>query len=156
MATEKPTPSVFKVNGSSVTDLKTVYLSSPIGLLEIRASAVGLRAVSFVDEPKFAEELNEYNSLTINQLEQYFDGKLKSFDIPFDLEGTDFQKNVWHKLLEIPFGKTVAYNDIARALGDLKAIRAVGTANGANKIAIIIPCHRAAKQNGEHIERNRA
>ena len=86
--------------------------------------------------------------MTINQLSEYFEGKRTSFDLPFGLEGTDFQKRVWAELLNIPFGKTRSYMEQAKALGDVKAIRAVASANGQNKIAIIIPCHRVIGSDG--------
>ena len=119
-----------------------------VGLLEVCCTEGGLRSVNFIDERQFEENPNKYNKLTINQLTEYFEGKRKDFDLPFDLEGTDFQKRVWAELLKIPFGKTRSYMDQARALGDVKAIRAVASANGQNKIAIIIPCHRVIGSDG--------
>ena len=123
-------------------------MDTPVGLLEVRCTEGGLRSVNFIDEKQFEENSNKYNELTINQLTEYFEGKRKDFDLPFDLEGTDFQKRVWAELLKIPFGKTRSYMDQARALGDAKAIRAVASANGQNKIAIIIPCHRVIGSDG--------
>jgi methylated-DNA-[protein]-cysteine S-methyltransferase len=139
---------IMKVNRPKTDNLKTRYLESPVGLIEIQSTEQGLRAVSFVETRSFETEENAHNSLTINQLCEYFDGKRKAFDLIFDLEGTPFQQRVWQALLTIPFGKTRSYMDIARALGDPKAIRAVGTANGSNKIAIIIPCHRVIGSDG--------
>jgi methylated-DNA-[protein]-cysteine S-methyltransferase len=101
-----------------------------------------------VDEKTLDEENNIHNDLTINQLDEYFNRKRQKFDIPLDIEGTEFQKRVWHELSKIQFGKTKSYMDIAKALGDVKAIRAVGLANGSNKIAIIIPCHRIIGSDG--------
>jgi methylated-DNA-[protein]-cysteine S-methyltransferase len=139
---------VMKVNRSKAENAKAMYFNTPVGLLEIQSTEVGLRAVNFVDAIHFEEEENAYNLLTINQLCEYFDEKRTTFDVPFDMEGTPFQQRVWHELLNVPFGKTRSYMDISRALGDPKAIRAVGTANGANKIAIIIPCHRIIGSDG--------
>jgi methylated-DNA-[protein]-cysteine S-methyltransferase len=82
------------------------------------------------------------SSLIIQQLEEYFSGSRKEFDIPLDLQGTDFQKKVWTELLKIPYGTTISYKELAIRLGDLKCIRAAGTANGANPVSIIVPCHR--------------
>lgn len=79
---------------------------------------------------------------TILQLKDYFEGKLRSFNIPMSQIGTQFQKKVWDLLYAIPYGKTISYNDLAKQYGDIKAIRAVASANGRNNIAIIIPCHR--------------
>ena len=123
-------------------------MNSPVGLLEIQSTEQGVRTVNFVDKPFLDVEEGVYNTLTIKQLEEYFAGTRTVFDLPFDLEGTPFQQRVWHELLKIPFGKTRSYMDVARALGDVKAIRAVGTANGSNRIAIIIPCHRVIGSDG--------
>jgi methylated-DNA-[protein]-cysteine S-methyltransferase len=139
---------VMKVNRSLTDNLMTQYLESPVGLLEIRCSEQGVRSVHFAEQRFFEPEENTHNLLVVKQLAEYFDGKRKIFDMPFDLEGTPFQQRVWQELLTIPFGKTRSYMDVSRALGDLKAIRAVGTANGRNKIAIIIPCHRVIGSDG--------
>ena len=82
------------------------------------------------------------------ELEEYFNCSRRSFDVPLDIRGTDFQKDVWNELLKIPFGRTVSYKYIARRLGDENAIRAVGRANGSNPIPIIIPCHRVISDDG--------
>jgi methylated-DNA-[protein]-cysteine S-methyltransferase len=138
----------MKINRSQASNLKTIYWQSPISLIEVQASDEGLRAVSFVENRIYEEESNNHNQLTINQLQEYFDGKRKGFELVYDLEGTDFQKRVWLELLKIPFGKTKSYMDIAVALGDPKVIRAAASANGANKIGIIIPCHRVIGSDG--------
>jgi methylated-DNA-[protein]-cysteine S-methyltransferase len=82
------------------------------------------------------------------ELTEYFDGKRKTFDVKINPVGTDFQLRVWNQLKEIPYGKTISYSDLAIRLGDLKVIRAAGTANGKNKIPIIIPCHRVIGKDG--------
>jgi len=82
------------------------------------------------------------------QLLQYFDGKRKDFDLPLLLVGTEFQKQVWNSLIEIPYGKTLSYAGLSRKLGDEKAIRAVAGANGDNALAIIVPCHRILGSDG--------
>jgi methylated-DNA-[protein]-cysteine S-methyltransferase len=82
------------------------------------------------------------------QLHQYFEGKRELFDIPLHLIGTDFQKSVWNALLQIPFGKTQSYLDLSKSLNNVKAVRAVATANGANAISILIPCHRIIGSDG--------
>jgi len=84
-----------------------------------------------------------------SELNQYFNGKLKEFSIPLELIGTPFQKDVWQALLDVPYGETRSYMEQSIILGDPKAIRAVGTANGRNKIAIIIPCHRIIGSDGK-------
>ena len=140
--------SIYKINRSIAENLSTAYMDSPVGLLEVRCTEGGLQSMNFVEEKKFDENPNEHNSLTIKQLSEYFAGERTAFDLPFDLAGTDFQKRVWAELLTIPFGKTRSYMAQAKALGDVKAIRAVASANGQNKIAIIIPCHRVIGSDG--------
>ena len=139
---------IMKINRSTAENLFTVYYESPIGFLEVQTTEGGLRAVSFTLEKNVVEKENIYNQLTIKQLDEYFKNERTEFDIPLDLEGTDFQLRVWRELSKIPFGKTKSYMDIAKALGDPKAIRAVGTSNGRNKIGIIIPCHRVIGSDG--------
>jgi methylated-DNA-[protein]-cysteine S-methyltransferase len=85
---------------------------------------------------------------TIRQLTEYFHGLRRIFDLPLDFQGTDFQRQVWSSLLSIPFGETRSYLDVARALGNPAAVRAVGAANGRNPISIIAPCHRVIGTNG--------
>ena len=93
-------------------------------------------------QSKHFDELNK-------QLKEYFEGKRKDFDLPLILNGTEFQQKVWKELQKIPFGSTRSYQEQAIALGNPKAIRAVAKANGDNRIAIIIPCHRVIGKNGE-------
>lgn len=83
------------------------------------------------------------------QLKEYFEGNRKSFDLPIDAKGTEFQKKVWDELLKIPYGETKSYKDIALAIGNEKACRAIGMANNKNPIPIIIPCHRVIGSNGK-------
>jgi methylated-DNA-[protein]-cysteine S-methyltransferase len=139
---------IMKINRSTAANVKTLYYQSPLSLIEVQATEGGVRAVSFVENREFDETANEYNQLTVKQLDEYFNKKRLAFDMPFDFEGTDFQVRVWQELLKIPFGKTKSYMDISKALGDVKAIRAVGMANGRNKIAIIVPCHRVIGSDG--------
>lgn len=87
----------------------------------------------------------------INQLEEYLTGKRKEFDLKLNPAGTEFQKKVWKALLKIPYGKTASYKEIAKKIGNQKAVRAVGAANGKNPIQIIIPCHRVIGSNGDMI-----
>ena len=93
------------------------------------------------------EEETELINKTYKELDEYFRGKRKTFDIPLKIEGTEFQKKVWNELLEIPYGETRSYLDIAKRVGNPKASRAVGMANYNNKIIIIIPCHRVIGSN---------
>ena len=92
---------------------------------------------------------NEHILQLKNEMEEYFKGVRRDFSVPLDLVGTEFQKLVWKKLSNIPYGETTTYAKQARGLGKSKAIRAVGSANGANKIAIVIPCHRVIGSDGK-------
>ena len=84
-----------------------------------------------------------------NQLKEYFDRKRKNFKLPLEIIGTEFQKKVWNELLKINYGETITYKELAIRLGDLKSIRAAASANGANPLPIVIPCHRVIGSNGE-------
>lgn len=84
-----------------------------------------------------------------NQIMEYFQGKRKSFDFKYELRGTEFQKKVWNALLEIPYGETRSYQEIAEMIGNKKASRAVGMANNRNPITIVVPCHRVIGKNGK-------
>ena len=85
------------------------------------------------------------------QLQEYFSGERKQFDLPLEIEGTEFQKKVWNELLKIPYGKTISYKDLAVRLGDEKVIRAAASANGANPLPVVIPCHRVIGSDGSLI-----
>jgi methylated-DNA-[protein]-cysteine S-methyltransferase len=97
---------------------------------------------------EFVEGISNTIAETKMQLSQYFEGNRSEFDIPLLLIGSDFQKKIWNALLEIPYGNTVTYLDLSKKIGNEKAIRAVATANGANAISIIIPCHRIIGSDG--------
>ena len=124
--------------------------------IAVLASSKGIKKI-FLNPTKETTELTSATKLRsddpylfgiFSQLEEYFAGTRKKFDVPLDLEGTDFQKKVWEELKKIPYGKTISYKTLAEKLGDVKSIRAVGKANGQNPIAIIIPCHRVIGSNG--------
>lgn len=132
--------------------LYKAHYHSPIGWIEITTDEDTLHAVSFnntKDDKKNPAHPPKVLQDTILQLHEYFEGVRKEFDLPLNQTGTDFQQRVWNKLIEIRFGKTISYMDLAKRLGDVKAIRAAGTANGRNNIAIIVPCHRVIGSNGE-------
>jgi len=124
------------------------YFESPIGIIELKANETALTGLNFVEEKIFSEKHTLILVNSIKQLNEYFIGKRTIFDLPLHPEGTDFQKKVWDQLLKIPFGATKSYLDIAHTMGNRKALRAVGNANGKNKISIIIPCHRVIGANG--------
>lgn len=132
-------------------------MDSPVGRLRLIGGDKGLVAVLWNAEDKVRigqQELQEdlANALlmeTERQLKDYFGKKRMAFDLPLDLIGTDFQKKVWEALLGIPFGKTKSYGDLAKQLGDFKAVRAVGGALNKNPVSIIVPCHRVIGASGD-------
>ena len=126
------------------------YLSSPIGLLEIKGTETAISAVSFVEEEKeSSKDLPEIILQCKNELDEYFAGTRKEFTVKVEPIGTPFRQKVWKELRKIKFGNTTSYLHISRQLGDENAIRAVGSANGKNPIAIILPCHRVIGENGK-------
>lgn len=125
-------------------------MDSPVGPLKITSTQLAISSVDFVDHEFESEdlELPEVLRKCLSQLEQYFTGRLETFDLPLKPSGTDFQQEVWRALIEIPFGTTISYLELSKILGDPKAIRAVAAANGKNPIPIIIPCHRVIGSDG--------
>jgi methylated-DNA-[protein]-cysteine S-methyltransferase len=120
--------------------------------LRLVASASGIRAIEF--DPRSVSECqrNDRNPLLLEaarQLRAYFAGQLREFHLPLDMQGTDFQKRVWRQVSAIPYGETRSYLQIATAIGSPGAVRAVGAANGANPVPIVIPCHRVVGANGK-------
>lgn len=126
-----------------------VYYNSPIGLLEIEAEKNGITNIRFdkMEEPVYLDP-DGLLVKCLDELNEYFTGRRKTFDVKIDPQGTEFQTKVWNEVYKIPFGKTKSYLDIAKYSGDPNNIRAVGGANGRNKIPIIIPCHRVIGANG--------
>lgn len=136
---------------------ETIYYNSPLGILRITGEEDLLMEVHFLHPVKEGpEEITDLPTSPdsgilkkcVQQLDDYFSGKVAAFDLAMSQYGTNFQKRVWDALCKIPFGKTVSYQELSKRLGDVKAIRAVGTANGKNNIAIIVPCHRVIGSNG--------
>lgn len=127
------------------------FLQSPVGLIEVVEDLGFISSVRFVDSSDDLRtgELNDVLRDALSQLTEYFEGKRIAFDLPIYQEGTAFQKKVWSYLSSIPYGETVSYKDEALAIGSPKGFRAVGSANGKNNIAIIVPCHRVVNENGK-------
>src|SRR5215212_5444382 len=121
--------------------LYTTYYSSPLGILKLQCSDEYVTAVLF-SEHDGARGTHPLLKTCMAELDEFFEGTRKNFDIPFEQDGTDFQKKVWSLLSLIPYGKTISYNHLAKQYGDLKSIRAVASANGKNNLSIIVPCHR--------------
>ncbi len=132
------------------------YYESEIGLIEVISTATAIKSLYFIEpeeknDPAMGEESPQVLTDCMAQLDEYFKGERKDFSLPLEPEGTTFQESVWHQLSHIPFGETVSYLDIARAIDNDKAVRAVGAANGQNPISIILPCHRVIGSNGKLI-----
>lgn len=140
-------------------NIEVIYFQSPLGVLEIRSAGNALSEVLFlnswkgakVDEAQisFIKPKSTILKNCIKQLDEYFAGKRFEFNLPVLQTGTDFQQKVWTKLCTISYGKTISYLELSKRIGNVKAIRAVGTANGNNSICIIVPCHRVIGSNGD-------
>ncbi|MGE0560601.1 MAG: methylated-DNA--[protein]-cysteine S-methyltransferase [Flavobacteriales bacterium] len=143
--------------------INTTTFQSPLGIIHLASTTKGLCLLEFDDEKRIDGHYKQFNkywdielkgqetkttTTTKLQLDEYFNGKRTTFQLPLDLAGTDFQINVWNELLKIPFGVTRSYKEQAIAVGNLKAIRAVATANGENRISIVVPCHRIIGSDG--------
>lgn len=134
------------------------FFQSPIGLLEITATDENINAVLFastlknmrpdIEIPEIKESHHPVISICKKQLREYFDGQRKEFQLPLLQEGSVFQQKVWDALTGIPYGRTISYRELSKRIGNIKAIRAVGTSNGNNSISIIVPCHRVIGSNG--------
>jgi methylated-DNA-[protein]-cysteine S-methyltransferase len=133
------------------------YYHSPIGILRINVNEGYICEIFFMDNENKKKDSGEKNQSAkdnkilkqcLQQLDEYFEGSRKDFDFPFRQKGTPFQLGVWDELLNIPYGKTISYLQLSQRLGNVKAIRAVGTANGRNNLPIVVPCHRVIGSNG--------
>ncbi|KZE68916.1 cysteine methyltransferase [Fictibacillus phosphorivorans] len=125
---------------------------SPIGVIEIVSRADAVLSIMFVDRMSAVEHQKEMPAVLhdcCTQLQEYFLGKRQTFTFAYEWEGTPFQQKVWDSLLQIPFAATASYRDIANMLQKEKAVRAVGNANGRNKLSIVIPCHRIIGTSGK-------
>jgi O-6-methylguanine DNA methyltransferase len=138
-------------------------MSSPLGLLFLARTERGLRHLEFMDRKSIKRMISNHAGAypdatwepslldlkpAVEQLEAYFCGAVDHFDLPFDAQGSPFQLNVWKALLEIPYGETRSYGQVAKAIGQPRSARAVGLANNQNPLAIVVPCHRVIGANG--------
>jgi len=127
---------------------------SPVGPLLLAGNADALRLVSFESSKHAAPPQADWKqdkapfAEVVRQLQAYFRGELREFDVPLALQGTEFQRRVWNALRGIPYGETISYLQLAERVGNPKAVRAVGLANGSNPIPIIVPCHRVIGSDG--------
>lgn len=129
-------------------------LSSPIGTLLVMTTGDALSGLYVADHeraprpPERSQEGGAFVETVCAQITGYFEGSRTHFDLPLQLDGTDFQQRVWQALLDVPFGRTATYRDIAVAIGRPAAVRAVGLANGSNPVSIVVPCHRVIGSSG--------
>jgi methylated-DNA-[protein]-cysteine S-methyltransferase len=130
---------------------------SPLGSIQIKTVCNFISELKFIDRDESqlqtdSKELSAGDKIVfqkcIQQLEEYFSGKRKIFDLPLHQEGTEFQQKVWKELIQIPYGKTITYHQLAQRIGNAKSIRAAASANGRNKLWIVVPCHRVIGSDG--------
>ena len=140
-----------KREAATILNKRKCLVQTPVGQLELVEDAKGICNLSFGPSPETEAVLEEETALLLEakrQLAEYFAGKRKKFELPLSLQGTEFQMRDWNALLEIPYGETRSYGEIARRIGCPKGSRAVGMANRNNPIAIIVPCHRVIGSDG--------
>jgi methylated-DNA-[protein]-cysteine S-methyltransferase len=136
--------------------MRWMATATPVGQLTIVAGDRGLAAILWEDDdpkrvrlgPRLEDSTHPLLQETARQLDRYFAGTLRTFDLPLDFAGTAFQRSVWDALLTIPYGETRTYAEVARQIGRPTACRAVGAANGRNPISIVVPCHRVVGSAG--------
>ena len=129
--------------------METVYIQTPLGPAKIEGDEKGLNAITVLDaSEEITEIIPEVLEDAVYQIQEYFEGERKAFDLNLNPQGTDFQNRVWEELLNIPFGKSLSYLELSKKLGDVKAIRAVAAANGKNPLWIVVPCHRVIGSDG--------
>ncbi|MFZ9010543.1 MAG: methylated-DNA--[protein]-cysteine S-methyltransferase [Anaerohalosphaeraceae bacterium] len=125
------------------------YINTPLGTALIEGSEAGITRVTIGPEVPESKEIPASLVPVCRQLKAYFEGQLKEFDVHLYPEGTTFQKKVWQRLTEIPFGSTISYGELAASLGNHGAVRAVASANAQNPIWVLIPCHRVVGADGD-------
>ncbi|MDN3491657.1 methylated-DNA--[protein]-cysteine S-methyltransferase [Winogradskyella bathintestinalis] len=129
--------------------MPTCIIETPLGCAKINGDKDGIISVSIVDtQEELSHTIPEALLDCTTQIKEYFKEERTSFDLKLNPEGTSFQKKVWERLKTIPFGKTVSYLELSKQLGNVKAIRAVASANGKNPLWIIVPCHRVIGSDG--------
>jgi methylated-DNA-[protein]-cysteine S-methyltransferase len=128
--------------------METAYIKTPLGIATLIGDENGVSEISVSDEGEASAIIPAVLGEAVSQLNDYFDGKRNDFTFKLNPKGTDFQQKVWQSLLEIPYGETRTYLEQSKILGDVKAIRAVASANGKNPLWIIVPCHRVIGSDG--------
>ena len=139
---------------SKSSEVATLVMSSPVGVLRLTASARGVKSIEVIKGLRAANATVPRNGAGAivrqaeKELREYFSGRRQKFTVKLDLDGTEFQRTAWEAMRRIPFGSTISYGDQAKAIGKPKAFRAVGSANGRNPVPIIVPCHRVLASDG--------
>ncbi len=128
--------------------MEITYIKTPLGIAKIMGDEKGVSVISVSDDGEASNITPSILQESILQLNEYFEGKRNDFTFKLNPSGTEFQQKVWKGLLEIPFGKTMSYMELSKKLGDVKAIRAVASANGKNPLWIVVPCHRVIGSDG--------
>jgi methylated-DNA-[protein]-cysteine S-methyltransferase len=124
------------------------YCRSELGLIEVGGTESEIVSVEFVERHRPEPASNAVVREGVRQIDEYMRGERRVFDLPLGLYGTDFQRRVWQQLLTVPYGQTATYQEIADAIGNPLAVRAVGAANGRNPISLVVPCHRIIGHDG--------
>lgn len=128
--------------------MEIAFINTPLGTAKIKGDENGVSVISILQEGEITKKIPLELQEAVKQLGEYFEGKRNSFTFQINPKGTDFQKKVWQELLQIPYGKTTSYLELSKKLGDVKAIRAVASANGKNPLWIVVPCHRVIGSDG--------
>ena len=128
--------------------METAFVKTPLGIAKIIGDENGISVISVSDEGEISIEIPLILQESVSQINDYFEGKRNEFTFKLNPSGTEFQQKVWRGLLEISFGKTMSYLELSKKLGDVKAIRAVASANGKNPLWIVVPCHRVIGTDG--------
>lgn len=128
--------------------METAFINSPLGITKIEGDENGIAVISVLSEGEVTSKIPFILQEAVTQLQDYFEGKRTNFTFKLNPKGTEFQQKVWQELRNIPFGKTTSYLDLSKKLGDVKAIRAVASANGKNPLWIVVPCHRVIGSDG--------
>jgi methylated-DNA-[protein]-cysteine S-methyltransferase len=128
--------------------MKTAFINSPLGITKIEGDENGITVISVSSEGEISKMIPKELQEAVDQLQEYFQNNRTKFTFKINPKGTDFQQKVWQELLNIPYGKTMSYLDLSKKIGDVKAIRAVASANGKNPLWIVVPCHRVIGTDG--------
>ena len=128
--------------------METAHIKTPLGIATIKGDENGISQISVSDAGEVSNAIPTVLQESVTQLNDYFEGKRTDFDFELNPKGTEFQQKVWKSLLDIPYGKTRTYLEQSKILGDVKAIRAVASANGKNPLWIVVPCHRVIGTDG--------